>query len=124
MCLTYSKRATDKYYEKIRNFIKSGTKRLIPPFRDGTYHPGYFKSDSRMKSFYERKNTPYTIRRGIHVYLNAKDARELAEGLTTGWTPCKVLKVRVHPEDLLGVSNEGTAVFKQVYFFKKDFTES
>lgn len=137
MCLTYNKENTEKYYEKIRKFsavtvykvvMVRASGRLGPPYRDfaKAYNVGYYHSNTRRKPFWQMsRNLPNKtdITRGFHVCLSKKVAEDTKSELWySDYKRYKIVKVRVHPEDLIGVNDKfEKAVFTKAYFFKKDF---
>jgi hypothetical protein len=80
------------------------------------YKPGINKSDSRQKRASLRNVKIY---RGIHVYLNAKRAKN-------SWpVACITVRCFALKRDLLGVNKESDiAVFKKVYLLEEDYKKA
>lgn len=84
---------------------------LRSPFRYNKWLPGVIKSNSKAKLQIMKGRE---INRGIHVYLNRKDAEDNADGDI-------VVKLTAKIEDLICLGILDEAVFRSVTFSKAEY---
>lgn len=129
MCLYVDKNLTEKAKTRktgvtviryrILEFIG---KKLVSPFYGIPWKVGINKSDANHRSKLNiRKRTPKEVNRGIHVYVNRKEAYNAYASTKYDYpffgSPCVILPVHCKNEDLIAVghnSDKQQEVYTQV----------
>lgn len=127
MCLYYNKQLSDKFKKRkikkfyVYKFLELKNELLKSPYESlhrrkvTKWLPGYIESNRKSSYISSTEIRNFEIKKGIHVYLNRKDA------LNTCDDHCVVLKLEVNLKDFVAKNNNDIAVFTKVKLSKEEY---
>jgi len=130
MCLKHDSRRTKNYKRRKTPIIaykvcKLFKDKLYAPYRDELIYIDPNTLEYSTKSSINAKKDRYGYwDEGIHAFLGQQDAMNLigedsvfSQFITRS---AQIFKVKIYPEDVLGVGKHGDIVAKRIYFDKKE----